>query len=186
MGGAKRSDAPPRCPEAALASRPTRLTVAANRGRLVIALPRETFIPLFEVDDAVLRARGIERRTVGADGGVPCRVSLVDAALGETVYLLPHVHHDVDSPYRASGPIYVREVAQTAHPAIDEIPAMLERRLLSVRGYDAQAMIIACEVIEGAGLRGMIGDLFSDSRLEYLQVHNARPGCFNCRLERAS
>lgn len=137
----------------------------------IIALPGETFAPLFELDDAALRARGIVRRQVDVESGVPCRVSLVDAAPGETVYLLPYVHHDVDSP---------------SHPAIGEIPAMLERRLLSVRGYDAQAMMVACEVIEGARLRATIDDLFSDFRLEDLHVHNARPGCFNCRIERAS
>lgn len=121
-----------------------------------------------------------------ADGGVPCRVSLVEAAPGETVYLLPYVHHDVASPDRASGPIYVREVGETAHPAIGEIPAMLERRLLSVRGYDARAMMIACEVIKGARLRDTIAAMFAHSRVDSLHVHNARPGCFNCRVERAS
>ncbi len=151
----------------------------------ILALPRETFTPLFKLDDATLRARGVERQTVDADGGIPCRVSLVEAAPGEAVYLLPHVHHDVDSPYRATGPIYVRELAETAHPAIDEIPAMLERRLLSVRGYDAQAMMITAEVVEGAGLRETIAALFGDPRIVTLHVHNARPGCFNCRIERA-
>lgn len=151
----------------------------------IIALPSETFTPLFKLDDATLRSRGVERQTVAADGGVPCRVSLVDAAAGETVYLLPYVHHDVDSPYRATGPIYVRELGETAYPAVDGIPAMLERRLLSVRGYDARAMMITAEVVEGAGLRETIAALFKDPRIGTLHVHNARPGCFNCRIERA-
>ena len=40
--------------------------------------------------------------------GFPCRVSLEDAPVGEEVLLLPFTHQDSRSPYRASGPIFVR------------------------------------------------------------------------------
>ena len=149
----------------------------------IVALPRETFVPLFDQDDTTLAARGIVRRT--AEGGEPCRVSLEDAAPGETVYLLPHVHHDVSSPYRACGPIYVRERAETARLEPDAIPATLDRRLLSVRGYDEHGMLVQAEVLEGTALRDIIQAMFADATIAYLHVHNARPGCFNCRIERA-
>jgi hypothetical protein len=150
----------------------------------VVALPREKFEPLFALDNAALRARGIERR-IDEEGGVPCRVSLEDAAPGETVYLLNHVHHDVASPYRAAGPIFVRESATTAKLAPNELPKMLERRLLSVRAYDAQAMLVTSEVVEGASLRAAIATMFAQEDIAYLHVHNARPGCFNCTIVRA-
>src|SRR5439155_24235316 len=70
----------------------------------VVALPRETFLPLFELDDEALREQGIRRSVVTESPGTPCRVSLEDALPGERVLLLPFVHHDVASPYRASGP----------------------------------------------------------------------------------
>lgn len=57
--------------------------------------------------------------------GFPCRVSLTDADLGETVLLVPFHHHEVSS------------------------------RLLS------------------------------DESVSYLHIHNARPGCYNCRVLRA-
>jgi hypothetical protein len=151
---------------------------------LVVALPRERFTELFALDDDALAARGIDRRTVPEDGGVPCRVSLEDAEPGETVLLLPFVHHDVVSPYRASGPIYVREQATTARLGPDELPAMLERRLLSLRAYDAQAMLQNAEVVEGTRLRTSLTALFAIPEVAYVDIHNARPGCFNCRALR--
>jgi hypothetical protein len=116
--------------------------------------------------------------------GFPCRVSLVDAEPGEEVILVPFTHHDVGSPYRASGPIFVRVNAQTARPEVNEIPVLLRSRLLSLRAYDAAAMMVAAEVVEGKELEQHISRLFSDKRVEYLQVHNARPGCYNCEVRR--
>lgn len=117
--------------------------------------------------------------------GFPCRVSLADAEIGEEVLLLPFMHHDVDSPYRASGPIFVHVDAATARPEIGEVPAMIRSRLLSVRGYDAGAMMIFAAVAEGRDLEAHFERAFSDPRVEYLHLHNARPGCYSCRVDRA-
>ncbi len=150
-----------------------------------IALSAERFAPLFELSDAELAAFGARRRIVDSKPGYPCRVSLADAEVGETVLALPFTHHEVDSPYRASGPIFVRRGAPTAKPAPDEVPAYLGHRLLSLRAYDREAMMIGAEVVEGAVLEAAIRRLLADPRVDYLDVHNARPGCFNCRVERA-
>lgn len=149
----------------------------------IVPLARDQFAGLFALDDEALAQRGIVRRVVPDDGGVPCRVSLEDAAPGESVLLLNFTHHDVATPYRASGPIYVRESAQTARLAPGEVPAMLERRLLSLRAYDAAGMLVDSEVLEGANLRKAIETMLPNAA--YLHVHNARPGCFNCRIDRA-
>jgi hypothetical protein len=127
---------------------------------------------------------GARRVVVDEKPGFPCRVSLADAEVGETVLLLPFTHHDVPSPYRASGPIYVRGGVKAASPAVDEIPEMLRHRLLSVRGYDRGAMLIAAEVVNGTELEATIRGLFASEAVGYLHVHNARPGCFNCRVVR--
>ena len=117
--------------------------------------------------------------------GYPCRVSLIDAEPGETVLLVSFTHHDVTSSYRASGPIFVRANAQTAKPAINEIPEMLRFRLLSIRAYDEEAMMVGSDVVNGSELEEHISRFFADPRIKYLHLHNARPGCFNCRVERA-
>ena len=62
---------------------------------------------------------------------------------------------------------------------------MLERRLLSLRAYDARAMLVTSEVVEGKRLREAIEAMFARDEVAYLHVHNARPGCFNCAIERA-
>lgn len=150
----------------------------------IVALSSEPFAPLFALDDVALARRGARRMVVDAAPGYPCRVSLEDAEVGETVLLLPHVHHDVDSPYRSSGPIFVRQGVARAEPAPGEIPAMLDHRLLSLRAYDAAAMMVGAEVVEGRELRAAIERCLSDPEVAYLDVHNAKPGCFNCRVER--
>lgn len=151
----------------------------------VIALPAERFAPLFELTDEELGALGARRMVVDARPGFPCRVSLADAEIGETVLALPFTHHEVASPYRSSGPIFVRRGVATAELAPGEIPAMLERRLLSLRAYDAKAMMVRSEVVEGREVAAAIGRQLEDPAVSYLHVHNARPGCFNCRVERA-
>lgn len=151
----------------------------------ITALPAERFAPLFEQTDEQLAAIGARRVVVDAHPGFPCRVSLTDAPVGETVILLTHAHHDVDSPYRASGPVYVRRAMPTATPAPGEIPTLLRHRLLSVRAYDEHAMMLNADVVQGTELEDAIGRLFADARVRYLHLHNARPGCFNCAVERA-
>jgi hypothetical protein len=105
--------------------------------------------------------------------------------VGETALLLPFTHHDVSSPYRASGPIFVRSGAKTAKPDVGEIPSMLIHRLLSVRAYDAAAMMVDADVVAGDQLDKAIQRLLGNNAVEYLHVHNARPGCYNCRVVRA-
>jgi hypothetical protein len=151
----------------------------------LVALPSEGFRSLTTLDARELRARGVRRMRAETTPCFPCRVSLADAEPGEEVLLVPFTHHDVASPYRASGPIFVRVDAATARPEVNEVPAMLRSRLLSIRAYDLEAMMVASEVAEGRDLEDHIERAFSDPRVEYLHLHNARPGCYNCRVERA-
>jgi hypothetical protein len=148
------------------------------------ALAAEPFAALFDYNDAQLQTIGARRLKADTHPGFPCRVSLCDAAIGETVLLLPHTHHDVASPYRAAGPIFVRQHARTAEPKVGEIPALLRERLLSLRAYDDGAVMIAAECGHGRDLEEAIDTLFADERVRYLHVHNARPGCFVCAVER--
>ena len=149
------------------------------------ALPEEMFRPLFDLADAALAVRGVRRQIVEAHPGTPCRVSLLDAAVGETVLLLPYEHQSAaHSPYRSSGAIFVRQDARQAHPAAGELPEMIRRRLLSVRAYDADGMMSAAEVVEGKALEPLIARYFTDPGIAYLHLHNARAGCYNCRVDR--
>lgn len=148
-----------------------------------IGLAPEPFAPLWSLDDAALAQRGIRRVVADSDRGFPCRISLQNAKAGETLLLLPYLHHDVASPYRASGPIFVREnVAQAIHE--NEVPPSFRQRLLSLRGYDASGWMHMAEVVEGTELEAAIADFFARDDIAYLHLHNARSGCYACLVER--
>ena len=151
----------------------------------LVPLPIERFASLLTQGDEELRTIGVRRMVVDKKPGYPCRVSLVDAEPAEEVLLIPFAHHDVASSYRASGPIFVRVNAQTVKLEVDEIPTMLRSRLLSIRAYDSAAMMVGADVVMGSELEEQIWRFFGDNRVEYLHVHNARPGCYNCRVDRA-
>src|SRR5262245_50622644 len=151
----------------------------------IVALPSESFAHLFDLTDEELRARGARRMVVDEKPGFPCRVSLEDGEVGETVVLIPFTHHDVASPYRASGPVFVRQGVRTARPVVDEIPVMLQHRLLSIRAYDVDGMMVGADVVPGSELPDTIGRVFAAPAARYLHIHNARPRCFSGRVERA-
>ena len=150
----------------------------------IVALPYEPFRLLFSLNQQALRHHGARRMTVETHPGYPCRVSLQDAAVGETVLLINFTHHRVDSPYQASGPVFVRQNARQAVPGINKVPAMLRHRLLSLRAYDSCAMMIAAEVVEGTDVETHIRRFFVQETVAYLHIHNAMPGCFNCAVQR--
>lgn len=151
----------------------------------LIGLSAKLFEPLFEMSDAQLAARGIQRQIADAHPGYPCRVGLEDAAPGEELLLLTFMHQPATSPYRASGPIFVRRGARQRRLAPGELPAYVTSRLISLRAYDAQHLMIDAAVSEGAGLRAEIERLLLDPRAAYLHLHNARRGCFSCEVRRA-
>jgi hypothetical protein len=149
-------------------------------------LPLAPFRPLFALDDAALEAIGARRMVAATPNSAPCRVSLTDAAPGEVLILLSHRHLDApDSPYRGEGPVFVREAAAETVLEAGVLPDMLVRRLLSVRAYDADAMITDADVVEGADLAGRLTGWFDDPAVERVHIHTARRGCFMAEARRA-
>jgi len=151
----------------------------------ISGLDRDEFAPLFGLSDVQLSERGIVRRVADRQPGFPCRVSLQDAEPGETLLLLNYEHLAVASPYRASHAIYVRENAQTAQPAVNEIPTVLRNRLLSLRAYDGAGMMVEADVVHGTDVEPVIERILAEQNVEFIHVHNAKPGCFAARIDRA-
>lgn len=149
------------------------------------ALPLASFQPLFSLSDTELSTRNMRRVIADGRPAYPCRVSLQDAGQGERLLLLPHAHHVVDTPYRAYGPIYVREAAQQAMPAANEVPDLLRARTLSLRAYDQDGMMVSADVLQGTEVEQGIEQLLETPRTAYLHIHYAKPGCYACRVERA-
>lgn len=151
----------------------------------ISGLSPEPFKAIFQLNDADLAARGAQR--VFADDstpGYPCRVSLAHAAQGEELILLSFEHQPARSPYHAAGPIFARKSATIAFNAVNAVPEPVRVRLLSVRAYDADDMIVEAEVVDGSAVESMIDRYFQRDDVAYLHVHYARRGCFACRVDR--
>lgn len=148
-------------------------------------LAAEQFAPLFSLSDGELAGRGAVRRIADArEPGYPCRVSLSDSNPGDELILLNYEHHTADSPYRMRFAIYVRRGDET-FDAVDTVPDQLRKRTLAVRAFDADAMMIGHDLVDGKILEAVIARLFADARAAYLHIHFASPGCYAARVDRA-
>jgi hypothetical protein len=151
----------------------------------ITGLPAEDFAHLFALSDEELAAQGAVRRVAdGRTPGYPCRISLTDSQPGDELLLVNYEHHPVSSPYRMRFAVYVRKGEET-YDAIGEIPEQLRVRMLAVRAFDADAMMVGWELVDGRQLEGAIERLFADPLAAYLHVHYAAPGCYAARIERA-
>jgi hypothetical protein len=151
---------------------------------LISALPVEPFRFLFGLSDTELAAHNARRCIADMKPGYPCRVSLVEAELGESVILVPYTHHAVNGPYHGTGPVYIREGATRVELDVNQIPEVARGRLMSVRAYDSEGLMIASDVVEGRDLESSIEYFFTQENIAYLHLHNAKPGCYSCRVDR--
>jgi hypothetical protein len=150
----------------------------------IVGLDPAPFLRLHALSEAGLAAAGAERWRVEEKPGAPCRISLDDAEVGETVLLLNYMHQPANTPYRQQGPIFVRETA-TRFEAVDTIPPALARRPLSLRAFDDKGMMIDADLCEGVAAADLICRFFDDPRACYVHAHYARRGCFAALVHRA-
>ena len=149
----------------------------------VRGLAPEQFEPLFDLADAELKARGVERVVVESKPSAPCRISLDDAEIGETVLLLNYLHQPADTPYRQQGPIFVRRGC--APFDANRLGPALARRPLSLRAFDANGSMIDADLAEGAAIEPTIERFFANPATAYIHAHYAKRGCFAARIDRA-
>ncbi|MGL4974154.1 MAG: DUF1203 domain-containing protein [Bosea sp. (in: a-proteobacteria)] len=157
----------------------------AAMGYRVTGLSPEPFRHLFGLPEAELAVHGVKRYLVDKTPGYPDRIEMRDCAPGETVLLLNHVCQTADTPYRASHAIFVAEGAKAVYDAIDQLPDVMRTRLLSVRGFSSDGMMLDADVVEGRDLEPLIQRFFGNDQIAYLHVHNAKRGCFSGRIDRA-
>lgn len=148
------------------------------------SLPRARFEHLFSQSVESLAEQNIARETVRVPQSTPCRISLQDAEVGESVLLLNYQHLPEASPFRSSHAIYVREHAENAAVDINRVPEFFRHRLLSLRLFDHRHYLIGAEVVDGKAMESAVEQLFEQSDAVYMHLHFAKPGCFAARLER--
>ncbi|MEZ5703429.1 MAG: DUF1203 domain-containing protein [Burkholderiaceae bacterium] len=149
-------------------------------------LPEAPFESLFLLSDEQLLPLGVVRCVATEPDAFPCRVSLQDAAVGEELLLLAYPHQSAASPYRASGPIFVRRGARRRELAAGVVPPYVTRRLISLRAYDAAHMMIDAEVCEGPTVAERLEQMFANADVSYAHLHNAKRGCFSCTAQRVA
>ena len=139
---------------------------------------------LFGLSDGELAKHGVVRMTVTNKPSFPCRVSLTDREIGETVLLLNHVSHDVVGPFRSSHAIFVTEGAAEPAEFIDRVPPVFETRVLSLRGFDSAGMMAEALITQPGEADSGIRKLLANPAVESIHAHNAVRGCFSAKIER--
>ncbi len=152
-------------------------------GFMIRGLDPAPFRDLYGLDAPALAGRLAQRVVADAAFGYPDRIGLRDAATGETLLLVNYVHQPAETPYRASHAIFVREGAEQAAMFVDEVPAMLARRMLSLRGFDRAGAMTVAELVAGERAASVIDTMLARSDVDYLHAHFAVRGCFAARID---
>lgn len=134
--------------------------------------------------DVDLAADGALRMVADAPTGFPCRVTLDDAPEGQRMLLVNHVSHEVNNPYRASHAIFVSEGASTPASYVDAIPPALDRRILSLRAFGTDGLMVDAALAHPGEADPVLRRLFDDPATDHVDAHTATRGCFMARAER--
>ena len=148
-------------------------------------LSPEPFRHLYGLSDKELATAGVKRYIADRNPGFPDRIEMRDGEPGETFLLINHVCQPADTPYRATHAIFVREGAERTFDRVDEVPEVMRIRLLSLRAFDEEGMMVDADVVDGMEIESLIERLFSNPKVAYIHAHNAKRGCYSGQIDRA-
>lgn len=152
-------------------------------GFRITGLDGSQFEHLFGLTDGELGRHRAKRYVADTKPGFPCRVTLEDAEPREPLLLVPHRHQTSRTAYAAEGPIFVRERGLRRAEIVDAVPEQLKARLISLRAYDAEGMMIDADVVDGQALQSLIERFLGIENVNYLHAHFARRGCYAALIE---
>ena len=151
----------------------------------ITGLSPEPFRSLFGLPDQELASLGVKRYIVDSNPGFPDRIEMKDAELGQSVLLLNDVFQPANTPYHASHAIFIREWASQAFDAVDQVPESMRIRLLSLRAFTEDGMMLDADVADGIAIEPVVTRMFANPEVSYIHVHNAKQGCYSGRIDRA-
>jgi hypothetical protein len=151
----------------------------------ITGLSPEPFRHLFGLLDEDLARHNARRYIADDKPGFPDRVEIRDAEPGESVLLVNYEHQPAETPYRSSHAVFIREGAEKIYDRIGEIPPALNGRLIALRAFDADHMIVDADIADGSALEPLIERLLTNPKAAYLHAHYAKRGCYAARIERA-
>ncbi len=151
----------------------------------VKGLSSEPYHHLYGKSDAELTKFGVKRYLADKKPGYPDRIEMRDVEIGESVLLLNHISMGKQSPYRASHAIFIREGAEKSYEAKNEIPDVMFNRLLSLRAFDENGMMIDAEMAKGDDIQAVINRFLECEQVSHIDAHDAVRGCYSGRIVRA-
>ena len=119
-----------------------------------------------------------------AKPGYPCRECLKDAEIGDELVLVSYDPFATDSPYRGSSAIYLHRIPCEPWRDDGAVPQQQLGRRLSFRSFASDEMMIDAELVEGATFIDAASRMLQNNLVEFINVHNASPGCWALRVER--
>ena len=142
------------------------------------------FVHLYGQDEDYLTLQGALRVKVESCPGYPDRISLRDIPVGETAILINHIYQPANTPYHGSHAIYLWEGYTEQGIYLNNIPEVMSHRLLSLRAYDENHLMVKAETCQGDAAEQWLNHFFDDSAVSYIHFHYAKRGCFACLAER--
>ena len=118
----------------------------------------------------------------------PCRRCLRDASPGDVLELRDYdpFPQSCSTPYRGSTAIFVHTNDTPCELfSSNQIPITQLGRMMSLRVFDGNDMMVATEVVDGHTFEPVVRGILADKKAEYVHVHNAKPGCFAFTVVRA-
>lgn len=91
--------------------------------------------------------------------------------------LVSHDPFEVTSPYRSASPIFIHRTP-CVPDELTMLPTQLTSRQLSLRAFDANAMMTDAAVIFGTDLDVTLRRIFGDQAVTVVHIHNAVRGCW--------
>ena len=132
------------------------------------------------------RGGPVHRRAV--DGpGFPCRHCLRLGQPGETMLLASWDLPAPTGPYWTPSPVFLHAHDCPAVIEQDRLPeTVTANSIISLRHYDHDGMCLydLGIVLPGCEAEAPLRERLADSRVAFVNIHTARPGCWLTRVER--
>lgn len=136
-------------------------------------------------------------RTTGADdfgnpvvprshpAGAPLRCCLRLSKDGERLLLIAHRPSELGGPYAEVGPVFVHADRCPGYETVHAFPADFRARRAILRPYDAAGLMLDGVVAEPGESERLVREMFTDPRVDHVQVRNVVAGCWNFSVRRA-
>lgn len=148
------------------------------------ALSETAFLALFKMNKTERVKHNIVKQIVTQANSTPCRISLKDAKIGDTVLLINYQHLAAATPFQASHAIYITAGATQAFSEKNTVPEMLQSRMISLRAFDRGHMMVQADIAQGQQIAEKIGQMLADNGVDYLHLHYAKQGCFAAKVSK--